>query len=278
MPKATVSPPLKLHVSCYTTDEQKRKIGEALQSASTKGFVSAFTTYGIVVGLGCLTFGGLVKLLPDVMDTVFRIIGENGALGKEYCPVCGNLLGATAETPCEIEGMKIKIDADCVGKLNAAIRAENKALQETPDNCLKGFLGALIGGAVGAGVAAIIYNLGYISCWSAIIAILLGSFLYQKFGGKPSGKMIVIVSLTTVVCMLLSVFVCYLVAAGMAAAEEGINMGAFEAFAFLMEADEEFARYFAVDLVCMLVFSAIGVFVEIGQLRQKIQKEKQLIR
>ncbi|MBO4990331.1 MAG: hypothetical protein J6D37_08380 [Clostridia bacterium] len=265
---------LKLHISFYATDERKGKIEDSLHRISKSPILYAFTPYGLTIGFRYL-IGGFAKRLSRVMDIAFRALGENGIAGKDYCPVCGKLLGIV-DQPCEIDGMKIRIDADCVDKLNAKIRAENKALQETPDNCLKGFFGALIGGLVGAVAAAIIYIFGFISGWSAALALMLGVSLYQKFGGKPNGKMLVIVSLTTIVCMLLSVFFCYVAAAVIATGGGGMNP--FEAFIDRMDAKLEFAVSFAADLFSMFAFSAFAVFVEVRQMRQKVKRQRPLLR
>ena len=84
--------------------------------------------------------------------------------------------------------------------------------------------------------------------------------------------MIVIVAVTTVVCMALSVFLIYLVASGIAAAEQGLSLPAIEAFKIVM-ADEEGARLFYTDLGMVLLFSAIGIGCQIAYLVKSIQRQ-----
>lgn len=267
--------PLRLHISFYATDEQKRAIEAAIRNAQIKYLNFRFTPYGILIGLNDITVKKLITRLPQLLDTFYGILAENGGLGSEYCPVCGNVLEPFAEQKRNIEGFTITLDGNCVENINAVISAENKDFNEAPNNYLKGFLGALIGGLAGAAVSVAFYMAGFVSSISAIISVMLGAFLYQKFHGKPNKMMIVIVSVTTIVCMIASILGIYIVAAGLAADQEGIEMNAFDAFAKCMQ-NGEFAGWFYGDLALSLVFSAIGVGLEIFTLKNKIKRQQNI--
>lgn len=267
--------PFRLHISFYATDEQKRTIEAILRGAALKFFNFRFTPYGLLVGLNDMTMGKLVNRLPSVMDFIYGAISETGALGWGYCPVCGNPVENPEEKKHVVDGLTITIDDACLNNINAVIAAENKDFDEAPNNYLLGFCGALLGGIIGGALSALIYAAGFVSSITAIVAVLLGAFLYQKFHGKPNKMMIVIVSCTTLVCMAASVLIIYIVAAGIAAAEEGISMTAFEAFAYLM-GYSEFSGLFYRDLIMILLFSALGIGLEIYYLVKKIQRQKSI--
>ena len=267
--------PVRMHISFYATDEQKRNIGNAIRNLALKFFVMQFSPYGLTLGFNDITANRLLKRLPSVLDTLYSIISENGALKREYCPVCGNLLDEANLKKCNIDGYTITIDNDCVNTINTVISAENQDFNNAPNNYLKGFLGALIGGLVGAAVSVALYMAGFVSSISAVISVVLGAFLYQKFHGKPNKVMIVIVSLTTIVLMAVSVLATYLVAAGIAAASEGLDMSALEAFLICMR-DAEFASYFYRDLGLILLFSALGIGWEIFMLAKKIKRKRNI--
>lgn len=264
--------PVVFHISFHATDGQRGAIASVLQGARLKFFTMQFTPFGISFGINDLTGNRLVKRLPSILDLVYGALTSNEVSGAEYCPVCGNKLSEDSKS-YEIGGATIRIDGECVNQINTVITEENKQFDAAPDNYLLGFFGALIGAVVGGLCSAALYAVGFVSALSAVIAVLLGAFLYQKFGGKPNKGMIVIVSLTTLVVMEISTFVIYLVASGIAANQAGLAMSALDAFLYCMR-DAEFSRAFYLDLVLTFVFSALGVGLEIYYLAQKIKRAK----
>ncbi len=168
------------------------------------------------------------------------------------------------------------MDSDCVNNINAVITAENTEFTQTPNHYLRGFAGALIGGLAGGLVAAALYAVGFISSISAFISIILGAFLYGKFGGKQNKMMVVIVSVTTLLFMILSVFVIYLVATAIAVKDVGVPMGTLEAFVYLMRNDPDVARAFWLDVILSVVFTALGIGYQIFILLKKVKRPKEL--
>lgn len=267
--------PFKLHVSFYATEEQKRNIEECLRRAEIKRMHFSFTEYGLYIGLNDLTVKKLAIRLPSIVDVIFGALDKNGASGWGYCPSCGKPVECPQDKTHTIGSVRVTLCDECFEKINKEITKSNKEFEQAPNNYLFGFCGALIGGIVGAALSVLIYVLGYVSSISAIVAVLLGSFLYQKFHGKPNAMMIVIVSATSLVCMAASIFITYVVAAGISAAEAGVNMTSMEAFKFLMS-DAAFSRAFYGDLGMVLLFSAIGVGFEVFYLSKKIKRQKNI--
>ncbi len=267
--------PLLVHITCYTTDEAKRNIANALRAAAIKFCNFQFSPYGLTVGLNDMTGGRLLKRLNGVLDLLYSTIAANGGLGVGYCPVCGKALEAEQAILCQVDGFTISLDEECKTNLNALIDAENKDFKEAPNNYLRGFLGAVVGALAGVVVAILLNVAGFVSSLSAIVSAVLGAFLYEKFGGKPNKMMIVIVSLTTFVFMAATVPAIYIVTSGIAASEYGVNISMFEAFALLMQ-DSEFASWFYSDLALILLFSALGVGWIIFYLSRKIKRRQNI--
>ncbi len=327
--------PLLIHISFYATDEQKRNMEFSIRNLALKFFNMQFSAYGLAMGFNDITNGRLIKRLPEVLEKIFAIISENGAMNADFCPVCGRAFGAVEEEEvifpiddapeaaeeklvtdaenqggevkaeetvpenaeankpsavetavkkpavvrefkkCNIDGLTITIDSDCVETINSVIRQENSDFENAPNNYFKGFLGAFIGGLAGVAVAIVLYAIGFISSISAIISIALGTFLYRKFHGKPNKIMIVIVSLTTFVMMIASVVGIYIVSSGIAAAEVGVPMTAIEAFGILMQ-DSEFSGMFYADLCMVILFTVIGIVVEIFVMAKGIKRRKNI--
>lgn len=261
--------PFRLHITCFAAEEQKRVIGDILSSRKDRYFNYAFTRYGLSVGIGDFTMGKLLKRLPEVFEFLFSTLREQGALGKGVCPICGKPIEEEQIKKCDLDGFTITMDFGCATDLSAAIAADKKQFDSAPNNYLKGFLGAVIGGLAGAVCVIILYLIGFVSSLSAVVSVTLGCFLYKKFKGKPNKMMLLIVGATTVAFMVISVLAVYIVAAGIAA--DGMYTP-IEAFNILMT-DSEFALWFYADLAMVLLFSAIGLGAEIYAQYKRIKRK-----
>lgn len=265
--------PLKVHFSFYATEEQKGKIYAAISGAGFKNCRHEFTAFGLVMGLRAMTVGKIAEMLPRVFEVVLPALADSGALGSEYCPTCGEPFGEDKKQ-CNINGYTVTLKESCVADINEAIEAENAAFKAAPNNYFRGFLGALVGALAGAAIAVVLFLLNFVSAISSVVAVFVGSLLYVKFGGKPTKMMLVIVSLTTVVMMALSVFLLYFVAAGPIVAEEtGVAVVGMEAFKQLMQLDG-WSGAFTRDMLMMLLFTAVGVVIQVVVTAQKIKRTK----
>jgi len=265
--------PVVIHVSCYTTSEQKRAIERSLQSATIKYFRFSFSEFGIKLGFNDITAGRLIKRLPDLLNQIYGILSVQGALSAKYCPFCGNELTLESSKKADVEGFTITLSSDCIANLNKTIAEENKDFTEAPNNYVEGFFGALLGGIIGGIIAFILYMVGFVSAISAFVAALLGAYFYKKFHGKPNAVMIVIVAVTTLACMAASVVVIYTAAAAIGAEDAGVVMGAIEAFRFCMQ-DAEFSGMFYSDLAMSMMFSVLGIGYQIFVLAKSIKRKK----
>lgn len=265
--------PIVIHFSCYATDDQKRNVLQALAGEKIKFTQFSFSKFGLLLTINDWTAGTLAKRLLSVLETICNTLTSNGALGIGHCPVCGSALDFEQCKKCDVEGMSISIDNACVENINGLIDEENKAIDEAPNNYLRGFAGAFIGGLAGVALAVIFYVIGFISAISAFVAFFVGELLYRKFGGKPNAMMIVILSCTVFVMMILSVVGTYFVAAAMGASK--VNMGTIEYFKLCMQ-DEEIRRGFVMDLVLTVVFTILGCAYEIYMLWKRIRRQKNI--
>ncbi len=272
---ATGRYPLFFHFSCYATDVQRQNILLTIGSENFKFLQVDFTLFGLSVAITGMTISSAVNTLEQTLNRICAILQENGALGIGYCPACGQALDLADSKKCNINGMTISIDNNCVDTINAQITEENKTFQQAPNNYLKGFAGALLGSLAGVAIAVVFYVLNFISAISSFVAVMLGSFLYKKFGGKPNKMMVVIVSLTSFVMMMLTIPAIYIVASGIIASQEGLDLSAFEAFAIVMQSPEG-AKAFYLDLALTFVFTALGCGAEIYNLARSVKRQKNI--
>lgn len=124
--------PITIHFSCYTTDEQKRQVLQQLREATIKFSNFGFSKFGLTMLINDWTAGSLAKRLIAVLEKVCGILTSDGALGIGYCPVCGNVLDFEQSKKCNVDGMTISIDNDCVKDINNLINAENKDSTKLP--------------------------------------------------------------------------------------------------------------------------------------------------
>ena len=265
--------PIVFHFSCFATDEQRRDILNTLVGAKIKFAQFAFDKFGLGFAINDWTAGTLAKRLVAVLDKICDTLTTFGALGIGFCPVCGNALDFSQCKKCLIEGMSITIDNDCVNDINLLIDEENSAIEAAPNNYLRGFAGAFLGGLVGVALCALFYVIGVISGLSAFVAFFLGELLYKKFGGKQNAAMVVILSGTVFAMMLAAVLGTYLVDAAIGAKEVGMSTLGY--FRECMQ-DEEIFRGFILDLVLTIIFSVLGCAYEIYMLCKGVQKQKNI--
>lgn len=265
--------PLLINFSTFTTPEQKNEILKKLRSFGFKFIQYDFNSLGLIIGANDITIGRLLKRLDDILDAVTETLKEVDAKDSNYCPLCGSEINDLESINCSIENYNINLCPVCGEGYNKKMEEEQKAYDEQPNNYLKGFGGALIGALAGIAIAFALYLAGFISSLSAFVAVLLGSFLYKKFGGKQNKVMVVILSLTTLASMVLAVYLVYIFASYQAAVEEGLSYSGIEAFNILM-GNDEFQNAFISDMVMMLLFSFIGIGWTVYDLYKNLRKSK----
>ena len=263
-----------IHVNFYATDEKKQEIAAELGRTGIK-LTATPSAYGLTICFPAAFAGTLVNNLPVLFDRLIALLKQNELPGADTCPYDGKPLIEAEKKRCSINGFYVTLNNDCVSSINRQIEEENRAFANAPNNYMQGICGALLGGIVGAACTIALYYIGFVSSLSAIIAVLLGAFLYRKFGGKPNVMMIVIVSVVSLVCIGIGFFLTYLIAAGAAAAEVGLHMSALDALLLCMD-DPEFASGFYADLMMLFVFALVGISIVIGTLIRQIKRPKNI--
>lgn len=263
-----------IHVNFYATDEKKQEIAAELGRTGIK-LTATPSAYGLTICFPAAFAGTLVKNLPVLFDRLIALLKQNELPGADTCPYDGKPLIEAEKKRCSINGFYVTLNNDCVSSINRQIEEENRAFANAPNNYMQGICGALLGGIVGAACTIALYYIGFVSSLSAIIAVLLGAFLYRKFGGKPNVMMIVIVSVVSLILIGAAFFVSYLIAAGTAAAEAGLHMSALDALLICLD-DSEFASAFYSDFAMLFVFTIVGIALVIASLIRQIKRPKNI--
>lgn len=263
-----------IHVNFYATDEKKQEIAAELGRTGIK-LTATPSAYGLTICFPAAFAGTLVKNLPVLFDRLIALLKQNELPGADTCPYDGKPLIEAEKKRCSINGFYVTLNNDCVSSINRQIEEENRAFANAPNNYMQGICGALLGGIVGAACTIALYYIGFVSSLSAIIAVLLGAFLYRKFGGKPNVMMIVIVSVVSLILIGAAFFVSYLIAAGTAAAEAGLHMSALDALLICLD-DSEFASAFYSDFAMLFVFTIVGIVIVVISLVRQIKCPKNI--
>ena len=263
-----------IHVNFYATDEKKQEIAAELGRTGIK-LTATPSAYGLTICFPAAFAGTLVKNLPVLFDRLIALLKQNELPGADTCPYDGKPLIEAEMKRCSINGFYVTLNNDCVSSINRQIEEENRAFANAPNNYMQGICGALLGGIVGAACTIALYYIGFVSSLSAIIAVLLGAFLYRKFGGKPNVMMIVIVSVVSLILIGAAFFVSYLIAAGTAAAEAGLHMSALDALLICLD-DSEFASAFYSDFAMLFVFTIVGIVIVVISLVRQIKRPKNI--
>lgn len=234
--------------------------------------------FGVVVTIGVMTSGGIEKKFKEVLPVILNLLHEFEAPKKEVCPLSGiemdDLNSKLAPIP-ELS-IKVRLTNDAIVNVNNQIEKINDEYEEAPNNYLKGMGGLFIGALVGVLLTIGLGLLGYITAFASFISIILGTFLYSKFGGKQNKMMILMSFVITTIFILLAVFVIYIILANNLVIEADLAYRGMDAFKFAMANSEEFKRSFLLDLVLNLVFIILGIVISFFTLKKMIKRPKKV--
>ncbi len=269
---------VRFHIAYYGTAEQRNTVFQALSETLPKQVhvptrvLLAQTPCGVSIGfVGGFTVNGILKQVPDVLNSLFATLSTAEVQGAEVCPLCGESFDPAQAVRIPVTGaLTASCHAECAQtyhtNLQIQAQADAQAFAELPRNYGKGAIGALIGGLAGFAVALFLLYMGYIAAISAFVSLFAAVALYRKFGGHPDKMMVILTTVITFVAMIAALYCGYLLMISKSLAEEGItDVSATQAFRLFME-DAEFSGEFYKDLIMMLVFSVIGTIFEIVNL------------
>lgn len=151
----------------------------------------------------------------------------------------------------------------CEDCYNHILEEENKKEEEykkSPNNYLKGTLGAFIGALLGGMVWIIVGLFGYVAAMVAFLISFLGSYGYDLMKGKKNKIKLLIVSLVSIFVIILSTFILYIIVCG--------SITGFVNFL----ATSDGLREFLVNLLLAFIFGALGITWSIFQMKKDIHK------
>lgn len=234
--------------------------------------------FGVVVAIGVMTPGGVEKKFKKVLPVILSLLDEFEAPKKDVCPLSGIEMDDLNSklVPIPELSIKVRLTNDAIANVNNQIEKINEEYEEAPNNYLKGVGGLLIGALVGVLLTIGLGLLGYITAFASFISIILGTFLYSKFGGKQNKMMILMSFVITTISILLAVFIIYIIQANNLMRDADLAYRGMDAFKYSMANSEQFKRAFLLDLGLNLVFIIIGIVVSFFTLKKMIKRPKKV--
>ena len=228
-------------------------------------FSYSYNQFCILCDLENLSVEQASIVIPNMVDKTISKLKNNNYLSEGYCPFYGSVLKDEDSVILSKKYYNIKVSKECKKYLDGEKNEAKRAYSERKKHYLKGFLGALIGGVVGAIIHVIFYKMGFLSALSGGVAFILGSFLFVKFGGKPDYIMILIVTLTSIVFIMGTFYVEYLYEAHKIFNSPELNINWFDAFDLCYKLIPSFKDNFWKDFGLNLLFLGLGLIIPIIQ-------------
>ena len=263
-----------LHVSFYASEEKKQEAANEIARFGNKLRVEN-SAYGLTITLPppVFTLNPMIEAIGVLFEKLPALFKQKEIPGADVCPYDGNPMTENSKR-CVMNGFFVTLNNDCIGSINKAIEEENRLFANAPNNYLQGICGALVGGVVGAALVIALYFMDYVASISAIIAVMLGAFLYRKFGGKPNAVMIVIVSVISLIFILIGYYAAVIIDI---ISEFSLDFGSgIELLNLNLAENPEFSKLFYTNLALLLVFTALGIGVMIFSLVRQIKRPKNI--
>ncbi len=265
--------PIQFIFVCYNEESKKVELVNRLINKKIKFLQCAYNPYGITIGTNGFTVTKCIEKLDDLLNMVVENLKELGFKGSSYCPYCGLEMTEDSVVLSKNE-LFVKIHSGCREAINRDIKDANEEFDNQPNNYLKGFCGAFLGGLAGALVMIIFYVLDFVTAISSLVAFTLGTFLYKKFGGKQNKIMVFIVSITTVLMILLGFVGIYLYASNKICANNDIQLSGVQAFKYCFKNVEEFSNAFEYDLILQVLFIILGMGYNVYLANKQVKRIK----
>ena len=238
--------------------------------------VSKFEVTGVGVFLAVLNhFDTLMNTIRQLTE---QLMTQN-AKNKDYCPVTGDALDEATKRKLYYNNFVIFLNEASVELLNQEIERAEQEFQNAPNNYLKGTLGAIAGGALGAVVWVVIGAFtGFMSGWIAFLIAFLAGLGYDKMKGKATNMKFIIAAIVTLCYVVLSMLIIYIVVVKAAMSQYGLEGNPISVLFELIDIDEDVRSGFITDMVLALLFGAFGLFFSYFQMKKTLHKKQEKLK
>lgn len=259
---------LLFKVSTFLQDTEKEKIKNEFIQRNINNTIIEFDETGLIIKIICKIGSNYITTFETCKKEIIYLLNKYNAPNAKYCPYCGKELSDKG-IKYNINGYEITLDEECKDEINNLIEKNNLEFKNSPNNIIPGTLGALLGALIGSITSLILMKIGYVAAISGVVAVLLGIYFYKKFSGKPNVYMYIIVSISSIVLLVLSCFIIYI----LQFANDPNGVSAIERFKEAMS-DADYKKSFIATLLQFIYFTIIGVAIGIVDAISKNKRQK----
>lgn len=195
----------------------------------------------------------------ETMDLAAAAMREEGLVPEETCPICR---GGECDATALLSGGYVHTHRSCVEQLESSAVAE--AERSLQGNYFTGFLGALIGGLIGAIPAILCMN--FLERYVAMLFVLvpLGAYYgYRLCKGKMNGGALACTILSSLVNLFSVEFLSVYIQLGLARSSFPTPGFAWRVFLEYVGEDG-----FVGSIAMSAIFMALGLWIAWGQIRR----------
>ena len=248
-------------VSLSVAGKARGKLVREVKKALPRGCTFVLAAAGRYT-LTCAAGGeGLDRNFISAMNTVVSAFREANLVPEEKCPVCRQeCCNATAL----MNGAYVKVHKDCVEQMSAGTMA--RAEQAMQGNYVTGFIGALLGGLVGALPA--VFCLVILNYYVALLYALIplgANYGYRLFKGKLNKGAFVCTLFSSIVNLFTEAFLMGYVQLSAMLLEAGREL---PTFGYAVRFMTENSDYMTEHLIMAVIFLALCIWSVWGQIRR----------
>jgi hypothetical protein len=219
-----------------------------------------FSKYALTFDHMAFAQKGWVEKAEKIILEITDYLKTLNAKDYTYCPACGEKIDIPTEV--KANGLPITLCSKCAASIQTAQAKKEEEYQAAPGNYAKGLLGsiggALIGGFVWIALAVI---LGFMSAFVAILISYLAAMGYDKMKGKQNKVKVIINFIVSLVVIVLSTYLSYVLIVGDA-----------NTLHHILATDGEVLGGFVGDMLFSIIFGALGIFAYTQSLKKKLHK------
>lgn len=177
------NPRCLISVAAHIAGKQKAAVEKYLDSHRRDIGISNFGVIGIGLMVSPKMTGEVFARAESVLEKICAQLKKIGVAGADVCPYCGQPLGGAGILTTESD-IAFRAHEECFERVYAGAKRKAAEEEAKPDKKPLGMLGGFLGALFGAVVFVLTYAWWGIGALGTPVGILLGFYLYRKFGAK----------------------------------------------------------------------------------------------
>lgn len=265
----------RIAIAAYLKDKQElySQLQSEIRTIGTMNIISVNNTDNCIEVIFRDNLA-LKKKYYVILDYIVDKLRENNIIGNDYCSVCGEVLESKNYSLAKMSPIIMPVHNDCLDSFNNSIEDKKASIEEEEKNnnksYLKGFVGAIIGGLIGTIPWIILYQMGYVAAYAAVLIGIGANYGYKIMGGSNGSSRMPIIFVSILFVFGAGLLIQYYTEIFIAFYDDGITVSELpQAFLFLLENEPEYKSAIVSNTLMSILFAGIGIFGYIRYLKQR---------